>query len=333
MLLEKEQLDLNISNMNGERALYMATFTNERKLVKMLIEKGAKIEDDVNSPTAINKYVPSLSLIKKSDFIFNNSDIPYKIKILFSDFKKYIKAVFFKKYNEEEDTKTIHEIFNRFINGDKSKSVYDQIIHSTINETFYPDYLPKGETNTILMSTIKSGLDMYNISRVVSLLLEKGANPHIKNNEGETAIQVSMGWDDDDMIKLLLNYCHEDHMKALKISVKEGSSDKTKIFDDIYRRKCIICDENQVDNLFNCGHAILCNECYTKLPTPKLCPLCREPINDRYSNIESRLFQTDGKRKSKKRKSKKRKSKKRKSKKRKSKKIKIKSKKKITKTI
>ena len=109
------------------------------------------------------------------------------------------------------------------------------------------------------------------------------------------------------MVKLLLNYCYEDHMKALEISVENENRDLIKLFDDIYRRKCIICDENQVNNLFNCGHAILCNECYTKLPTPKLCPLCREPINDRYSNIESRLFQTDGKRKSKKRKSKKRK--------------------------
>jgi hypothetical protein len=84
------------------------------------------------------------------------------------------------------------------------------------------------------------------------------------------------------------------HNKFLDILV-----DKTKIFDDIYRRKCIICDENQVDNLFNCGHAILCEECYIKLSIPKSCPLCRDPINERYGNIESRLFQSDGKRKSK----------------------------------
>ena len=87
--------------------------------------------------------------------------------------------------------------------------------------------------------------------------------------------------------------------------------------------------ENQVNNLFNCGHAILCDECYIKLSNPKLCPLCREPINDRYSNIEGRSFQSDGKkRQSSKRKSnskrrqifkRKSKSKRRKSSKRKSK--------------
>ena len=196
MLLKKEEIDLNISNMNGERALYLAVFANERKLVKMLIEKGAKIADDVNPKTAINKYVP----------IFQNPDIPYKIKILFSDyFKKYIEAVFYKKY-DEKDNKKIHEIFNRFIEGDKTKIVYEQIIHSTINDSFDPNYLPEGETNTILMSTIKSKLDMYNISRVVSLLLEKGANVNTQNENGYTALMLACDNEniDLDIIEMLL---------------------------------------------------------------------------------------------------------------------------------
>jgi hypothetical protein len=59
--------------------------------------------------------------------------------------------VFYKKY-DEKDNKKIHEIFNRFIEGDKTKIVYEQIIHSTINDSFDPNYLPEGETNTILIN-------------------------------------------------------------------------------------------------------------------------------------------------------------------------------------
>merc|ERR1712166_1650869 len=43
-------------------------------------------------------------------------------------------------------------------------------------------------------------------------------------------------------------------------------------------RKCKVCMENEVDQVFSpCGHVICCQICITKLRT---CPICRAPIKD-----------------------------------------------------
>ena len=304
LLLERKDVNVNLQTNNGwSWSALMISCQKEGKpeIVKLLLE------------------------IKDVNVNLQNNDGWSALMILFSSITyvnppiNYYRSDKIEKYKEKNPDKSSTEI-DEYLNikwdflsaGEKlkyeDKTNQDELKNTNVINTIKlilqrKDVnlnLQNNDGETFLIMIINSlVIDSSIRLELIKLLLEKGANPHIKNNEGKTAIQESMGWGDDDMIKLLLNYCHEDHMKALEISVKERYIDATKIFDDIYRRKCIICDENQVDNLFNCGHAILCDECYTKLPTPKLCPLCRVPINDRYSNIETRSFQTDGKRKSK----------------------------------
>jgi hypothetical protein len=135
---------------------------------------------------------------------------------------------------------------------------------------------------------------------LVKILLEKGVNPHLKFNieygdgtiDERTAIQIALEYGKNDIVKLLLDYCYDDHMKALELSVKNKNRDMTKLFDEIYRRKCIVCMENQVSYVFDtCRHAVLCENCYKSLPTPKKCPLCRNYVTRIFTGIYGRKFQ------------------------------------------
>jgi ankyrin repeat protein len=45
------------------------------------------------------------------------------------------------------------------------------------------------------------------------------------------------------------------------------------------RLRCYACMDKIVNTRFQCGH-LLCSNCYNLLPNPKLCPLCREPIQN-----------------------------------------------------
>ena len=96
----------------------------------------------------------------------------------------------------------------------------------------------------------------------------------------------------EDTVNILLNHNKNQHVKSLEKSIKGQTRNITKLFDNIYKMKCIICLENQIEYLFNCGHAVTCRNCYNQIPVPKLCPLCRIPITNLYTNIEARSFNT-----------------------------------------
>ena len=134
---------------------------------------------------------------------------------------------------------------------------------------------------------------------IVKLLLDKGVNPHLELNvkisneiKKLTAMQIAVKRSrNNDIVKLLLDYCYKDHMKALELSVKYKDRNITKLFDKIYRRKCIVCLENQVSYLFEpCKHAVICKECYISLPLPKKCPTCRTNITIISNSVDAREY-------------------------------------------
>lgn len=43
---------------------------------------------------------------------------------------------------------------------------------------------------------------------------------------------------------------------------------------------CVACNDNQVAVSFACRHSVVCRGCFGRLPAPKLCPMCREPVRD-----------------------------------------------------
>jgi len=133
---------------------------------------------------------------------------------------------------------------------------------------------------------------------IVKLLLDKGVNPHLQldvkisdKSEKLTAMDIAVKNGNYEIAKLLLHYCYNDHKKALELSVKDKKRNITKLFDEIYRRKCVACLENQVSFLFEpCKHAVICKECYNSLPSPKECPICRTNITRISNSVDAREY-------------------------------------------
>ena len=81
-------------------------------------------------------------------------------------------------------------------------------------------------------ATALMGAALYEYNDVAELLLERGANPNIQNNDGFTAIMfASINDDNTEMIELLLSYGADLHIRnnsgetALTVAINEGNQD------------------------------------------------------------------------------------------------------------
>ena len=124
---------------------------------------------------------------------------------------------------------------------------------------------------------------------IVKLLLDRNTCYCNTSFDNTTALEIAVERQNEDIVKILLEHSKKQHMNSLEQSIKQRSRKITKLFDDIYKIKCSVCLEKQVEILFDCGHAVTCRECFDELPLPK-CPICRQNITQIYSNIEAREF-------------------------------------------
>ena len=124
---------------------------------------------------------------------------------------------------------------------------------------------------------------------IVKLLLDRNTCYCNTSFDNTTALEIAVEMQNENIVKILLEHSKKQHMNSLEKSIKQRTRKITKLFDDIYKIKCSVCLEKQVDILFDCGHAVTCRECFDELPLPK-CPICRQNITQIYSNIEAREF-------------------------------------------
>ena len=138
---------------------------------------------------------------------------------------------------------------------------------------------------------------------MIANLLKSGISPEIKNNYGNSALQLAM-WDayfNIDIIKVLLDYGADfKKRKVLELCKRKqngigrdvlelilskmnnvNSQDPNKKPIQITLEDCVICNghREEIFTLYPCGHAKTCEMCCVKLiASPNIqsvCPICR----------------------------------------------------------
>ena len=118
---------------------------------------------------------------------------------------------------------------------------------------------------------------------VQRLLQHPNVNVNYINPEGYSALSIAQQNGYQEIVALLIangaiNHEEEDEEPAPGLDYQPDpfpdTTDATAL-----RLRCAACMSNIVNTRFQCGH-LLCSTCYNSLPNPKVCHLCREPIQN-----------------------------------------------------
>jgi len=115
---------------------------------------------------------------------------------------------------------------------------------------------------------------------VQRLLQHPNINVNYINPEGYSALTIAQDRNYQEIVALLIAngvVNHEDELAPGLDYQPDPFPDTTDA--TALRLRCSACMSNIVNTRFQCGH-LLCSTCYNLLPNPKLCPLCREPIQN-----------------------------------------------------
>lgn len=83
---------------------------------------------------------------------------------------------------------------------------------------------------------------------------------------------------EDDVDKIPYRPKNFDYKKELALLTAKRQTNPQDDFQ--YNLVCKVCLTNKISLiLFPCRHACICQECIVQLPIPKLCPVCRSPID------------------------------------------------------
>ena len=257
LLLDKKGIDVNYKN-NGWTALMLASHKGNIDTVKLLLDRK---DIDVNSKSNDGW----TALIKA--FIYGRIDV---VKLLLDRKDIDVNSV-------DDEGLTVLMMACDGGNIDIVKLLLDRKdidVNSKNNDGW-----------TALMIASQEGKNID----IVKLLLDRNTCYCNTSFDNTTALEIAVERQNEDIVKILLEHSKKQHMNSLEQSIKQRSRKITKLFDDIYKIKCSVCLEKQVEILFDCGHAVTCRECFDELPLPK-CPICRQNITQIYSNIEAREF-------------------------------------------
>ena len=258
LLLDRKDIDVNSKNKYGGTALISASLEGNIDTVKLLLDRK---DIDVNSKSNDGW----TALIKA--FIYGRIDV---VKLLLDRKDIDVNSV-------DDEGLTVLMMACDGGNIDIVKLLLDRKdidVNSKNNDGW-----------TALMIASQEGKNID----IVKLLLDRNTCYCNTSFDNTTALEIAVERQNEDIVKILLEHSKKQHMNSLEQSIKQRSRKITKLFDDIYKIKCSVCLEKQVEILFDCGHAVTCRECFDELPLPK-CPICRQNITQIYSNIEAREF-------------------------------------------
>jgi len=307
LLLDRKDLNVNLQNNNGWSALMIACSDIKLEIITLLLDRK-DLNINLQNNNGLSALMISLSRRPPNTAFFHfMRENREKIKnenpsLNFGELRKELSNIWQSLSNEEKNKYELKATEDLKLQQNTISIITLLLQQKDINV-----YLQDNKGNTMILQLLSSFIIPEN-NKIVFLkyLLEKGVNPFLKNNKGETAIQIAAKNYDDlelddkqqneliEQITLLLNYSYDEHMKILEILINSDTDNKKniiKLFDDIYIRKCIKCDKNQVNTLFDCGHSVLCDQCFMKFKNPKKCPMCEKVISKIYNNIEARDYQ------------------------------------------
>jgi ankyrin repeat protein len=118
---------------------------------------------------------------------------------------------------------------------------------------------------------------------VQRLLQHPNVNVNYVNPEDYSALKIAQDRNYQEIVALLIangaiNHEEEEEPELAPLDYQpDPFPDTTDV--TALRLRCAVCMSNIVNTRFQCGH-LLCSTCYNSLPNPKLCHLCREPIQN-----------------------------------------------------
>jgi uncharacterized protein len=120
------------------------------------------------------------------------------------------------------------EYIDKYGNNDIVYKLYNKIAENLLNRGANPNIGRDEYGDTVLHNAVT-----YGETEIVELLLEKGANPFIKDSEGETAYDIAMYSGFSDIIKLLKHYMRIYRIQALQ----RGKLTRRKLRTSMARRR------------------------------------------------------------------------------------------------
>ncbi len=126
----------------------------------------------------------------------------------------------------------------------------------------------------------------------LSLLLERGANPAIRNRDNQTAADIAKESEDAIAVEILAKFQRLARLSTFNRSASqrqrnESQENADELTDDLV---CVTClTERKEVILAPCGHKIMCRRCtkrlFTRPEAERRCPLCRSTLESFVLNV------------------------------------------------
>jgi len=210
-LLIQHKADVNILNVQGQAPLHLASLYGNPESIKLLLEGGAKInirDADGNTPlhiAVLYRNPENLDEILKEnldiDALNTEGYTPLHLSVRRPDNEKAIELLLQQgadiNITDPSGRNALHisvTSYQRGYIGFLTSKGID--INSQDNDGNTALHYP-------LMNVLKNKLYLLNSKETVKILMEEGADPHIRNNKGKSPMDLAVEAGENDLINLL----------------------------------------------------------------------------------------------------------------------------------
>jgi len=210
-LLIQHKADVNILNVQGQAPLHLASLYGNPESIKLLLEGGAKInirDADGNTPlhiAVLYRNPENLDEILKEnldiDALNTEGYTPLHLSVRRPDNEKAIELLLQQgadiNITDPSGRNALHisvASYQRGYIGFLTSKGID--INSQDNDGNTALHYP-------LMNVLKNKLYLLNSKETVKILMEEGADPHIRNNKGKSPMDLAVEAGENDLINLL----------------------------------------------------------------------------------------------------------------------------------
>lgn len=274
LLLEKgKDIELNLQNVEGYTPLMLALINGHEEIATLLCEHncdGSIMGSDGIPPlllAAQKKYNKVVSCLIRNQVDVNVTDKNHNTALVSALENKC----------EEMAMELIEAGASVKVSDNKRSPLH--LAAEMGSKTLVTAILERGEDVNLLDRDEESPLvvAVKNLREdVVNLLIDRGA----RSEDLYKALRIATMKSNKAIVKRVLTAMEMDQVVQFLVQVGSALDDSTpgKGADD-EDRTCIVCFESSRDCVIvPCGHTGCCSNCIEGFPAPKLCPICRVPV-------------------------------------------------------